>query len=149
MRERVSIRIGIISLSGALAIAIAGSTPAQDVAERSVMSGVYSKAQATTGKQLYSDVCSSCHLDNLAGDTMSPPMVGEEFISKWENKPLRALYSRIISTMPADSPGTLPEKTVIDIVAYLLEVNGFPAGDKALEKPDELNTIKVTRAKQP
>jgi mono/diheme cytochrome c family protein len=143
----VGIRAGVISVSAALAIA--GGSRAQDVPERSVIAGVYSREQAAAGKQLYSDICSSCHLDNLAGDTMSPPMIGEEFISKWENKPLRALYSRIISTMPADSPGTLPEKTVIDIVAYLLEVNGFPAGNKAIEKADELNTIKVTARKRP
>jgi hypothetical protein len=41
---------------------------------------------------------------------------------------LRALYSRIISTMPSDNPGTLEEKTVLDIVAYLLERTAFPAG---------------------
>jgi mono/diheme cytochrome c family protein len=141
--------IGILSLSAVVAIVFASGTRAQDVAERSVIAGVYTKEQAAAGKQLYSDVCSACHLENLSGDTMAPPMAGDEFISNWENKPLRALYSRIISTMPVDSPGTLPEKTVIDIVAYLLEVNGFPAGDKALEKADELNAIKVTRAKRP
>jgi mono/diheme cytochrome c family protein len=148
MGECGRIRVGI-SVCAALAIAAASGPRAQDTAERSVIGGVYSKEQAAAGKKLYSDTCSSCHMENLSGDTMSPAMVGEEFISKWENKPLRALYSRIISTMPSDSPGTLAEKTVVDIVAYLLEVNGFPAGNKALERADELNTIKVTRAKQP
>jgi mono/diheme cytochrome c family protein len=141
--------IGTIGWTTALAFAFGIGGNAQGAAERSVLAGVYSKEQAVAGKQLYTDTCSSCHLDNLAGDTMSPPMVGDDFISKWENKPLRALYSRIISTMPADAPGTLSEKTIIDIVAYLLEVNGFPAGTKPLEKADEMNTIMVTRAKQP
>ena len=72
---------------------------------------------------------------------MSPALVGDEFRATWEAKKLRALYSRIISTMPSDNPGTLPEKTVIDVVAYLLEANGFPSGPAALERPDELNDI--------
>ena len=54
---------------------------------------------------------------------------------------MRALYSRIISTMPAYNPGTLTEKTVLDIVAYLLEANGFPTGTSALERADDLNSI--------
>jgi mono/diheme cytochrome c family protein len=133
MDDSGKIRIAIISVSAGLAIAAAG-TRAQDVAERSVVSGVYSREQAAAGKRLYSDFCSSCHLDNLSGDTMSPPMVGEEFIAAWENQPLRALYSRIISTMPADSPGTLPEKTIIDIVAYLLEPMVFPPATRHWRK---------------
>jgi mono/diheme cytochrome c family protein len=136
--------------SAAVAIALGMATAgvrAQSAPQRSVWSGVYSTGQAAAGKRLYSDICSSCHLENLTGDTMSPAMVGDEFVAKWDNKPLRALYSRIISTMPVDAPGTLPEKTVVDIVAYLLEVNGFPAGSTALEKADEMNAILVTRTK--
>ena len=109
--------------------------------------GIYSKEQAAAGRKLYSGICSSCHLENLSGDTMAPALVGEAFMSQWENKNLRAIYSRIISTMPTDAPGTLPEKTVVDIVAYLLEANGFPAGSTALETANEMNTIRVTRPK--
>jgi quinoprotein glucose dehydrogenase len=72
---------------------------------------------------------------------MSPALAGEEFRATWDAKKLRALYSRIISTMPSDNPGTLPERTVIDVVAYLLEANGFPSGPSALERPDDLNDI--------
>jgi mono/diheme cytochrome c family protein len=145
----MSLRIDLIALSAGVAIAAASGTGAQDVAGRNVTTGVFSREQAAAGKQLYRDQCSSCHLEDLAGDTTAPPMVGDEFIATWENKPLRALYSRILTTMPVDNPGTLPEKTVVDIVAYLLEANGFPPGSKALENADELNAIKVTRAKRP
>jgi mono/diheme cytochrome c family protein len=141
----VRLRVAIIASSAA--VAVAAGTRAQEVPARNVLAGVYSREQAAAGKQLYRDLCSSCHLESLAGDSTAPAMVGDEFISNWENKPLRALYSRIISTMPVDNPGTLPEKTVVDIVAYLLEVNGFPAGGKALGDADELNAIQVLRPK--
>jgi mono/diheme cytochrome c family protein len=155
-----SCTIAITSLGAALAIASTGaasgdrlsigsgvSSTAQSDTEKTVTAGVYSKEQAAAGKKLYSDICSSCHLENLGGDTMSPALAGDAFMSQWENKNLRAIYSRIISTMPTDAPGTLPEKTVVDIVAYLLEANGFPAGSAALETANEMNTIRVTRAK--
>src|SRR5215204_388012 len=120
-------RRGIVGVSIVLAVVAGRGMRAQNNTERDATTGVFSREQAAAGKQLYRDVCSSCHLENLSGDTSAPPMVGDEFMSTWENKPLRALYSRIISTMPVDNPGTLPEKTVVDIVAYLLEANGFPA----------------------
>ena len=49
--------------------------------------------------------------------------------------------------MPVDNPGTLTEKTVLDIVAYLLEANGFPGGTAALERADDLNTILFLKQK--
>ena len=151
--------IGVVSLGAALMVASSsaasgrwpaigsGSSTAQSDTEKTVAAGVYSKEQAAAGKKLYSDICSSCHQENLSGDTMSPALVGDAFMTQWENKYLRAIYSRIISTMPTDAPGTLPEKTVVDIVAYLLEANGFPAGSAALETANEMNTIRVTRPK--
>ena len=110
-------------------------------ADRTVWSGVYSAEQATSGRAAYTAACASCHQDSLAGDTMSPALVGDEFRETWHGKKLRALYSRIISTMPSDNPGSLPEKTVLDMVAYLLEANGFPSGPAALERADDLNAI--------
>lgn len=152
--------LAVTSLGVALAVASAeaasGHRPAaasglirtvQTGAEKNASDGVYSKEQASAGKKLYSDICSSCHVENLSGDTMSPALVGDAFMSQWESKNLRAFYSRIISTMPMDAPGTLPEKTVVDIVAYLLEANGFPAGRTTLETANQMNAIKVTRAK--
>jgi quinoprotein glucose dehydrogenase len=78
---------------------------------------------------------------------MSPALAGEEFRATWDSQKLRKLYSRILSTMPVDNPGTLTEKTVLDIVAYLLEANGFPGGTAALEHADDLNPILFLKQK--
>ena len=109
-----------------------------DAAERSVWDGIYSKEQAASGKESFAERCASCHESN--GDHMAVPLVGPDFMAAWQGKKVRALYSRIISTMPADDPGTLQEKTVVDIVAFLLEANGFPSGARAIGRADELNT---------
>jgi len=56
---------------------------------------------------------------------------------------VRSLYSRIISTMPPSDPGSVAPKDVIDIVTFLLQSNGLPAGEKAIENPNELNVIRL------
>jgi hypothetical protein len=38
-------------------------------------------------------------------------------------------------------------KSVYDKQCYLIRANGFPAGSKAFESPNELNTIKIVRSK--
>ena len=34
--------------------------------------------------------------------------------------------------MPYDNPGGLPEQTYVDIIAYVLNMNDFPAGESEL-----------------
>jgi mono/diheme cytochrome c family protein len=104
---------------------------------------VYTTAQATSGKTLYAQKCASCH--DAGGDAMATALEGNEFVAQWENKPVRALYSRILSTMPADNPGSLSEQETLAIVTYMLERNAFPSGNNALERADELNSIMFTR----
>ncbi len=114
---------------------------------KTVWSGVYTSEQARNGKAAYAAACSACHQESLSGDTISPALVGDDFRSSWDSQTLRKPYSRIISTMPVDNPGTLAEKTVLDIVAYLLETNGFPGGTSALERADDLNAILFVKQK--
>jgi quinoprotein glucose dehydrogenase len=123
------------------------SNPGGAGEDKTVWSGVYTAEQARNGKAAYAAACSACHQESLGGDTMSPALVGEEFRATWDSQKLRKLYSRILSTMPVDNPGTLTEKTVLDIVAYLLETNGFPGGTAALERADDLNAILFLKQK--
>ena len=37
-------------------------------------------------------------------------------------------------TMPSDDPGNLSTRQYSDLVAYMLGVNGFPAGQKELDR---------------
>jgi len=76
---------------------------------------------------------------------MGPPLTGEAFWKEWDGKSARALYSRIISTMPADDPGSIAEKDVINIVSFLLQSNNLPGGDRNLQSPNELNSITLER----
>jgi cytochrome c len=119
-----------------------------DAPGATTLDGVFSKAQADSGKKTYDEKCSSCHLESLEGGVNeSPALKGDEFISHWDGKPLRALYSRILSTMPVNDPGSLDEKETLDLVAYILERNGFPAGKTGLANPDDLSKIQFKSKK--
>ena len=94
--------------------------------------GVYTKAQAERGRVLYA-ACADCHGAKLEGGTSSP-LTGPEFIASW-GKPTLTLddfYYIVRKTMPKDLPGSLPRESYTDIVAFILQQNGLPDGDKEL-----------------
>ena len=53
---------------------------------------------------------------------------------------------KIRDTMPRNTPGTISEEVKIEILAYLLQQNGFPAGSAALKADlPALDELRVTR----
>ena len=57
-----------------------------------------------------------------------------------------SLYNYLIEFMPYDDPGGLEEKTYVDIIAYLLQENGYPAGSQELvPKIEALRTIRIVK----
>ena len=94
--------------------------------------GVFTAGQADRGARLYRQHCSLCHGDNLLGIEMAPPLAGPNFVSVWGRQPLISLASRIRTTMPPFAVNSLSSAETIDIVSYMLEVNGGKAGEAAL-----------------
>jgi len=103
-------------------------------ASRSVWDGVYTKAQATRGQAVYTEECMKCHGENLGGGEGGPPLAGKEFLEKWNGKTAGNLFGLMRKTMPSDDPGNLSTRQYSDLVAYMLGVNGFPAGQKELDR---------------
>ena len=108
----------------------------------SVWDSVYSQAQANRGKEAYAANCAVCHLETLQGAGPAAALVGPAFTEKWRDQNLAQLFDRIQTTMPQTGPGTLTSKMYIDIVAYILEANSYPAG-KAELAPDTLALKKI------
>jgi S-disulfanyl-L-cysteine oxidoreductase SoxD len=126
---------GVRRLSALLLGLVVAGAPAQPpAAELSVGEGVYSAAQAEAGRAVYAAKCSLCHRDSLVGGVNeSPPLKGGRFLANWAGQPLRALYGRILSTMPQADPGSLTEDETLLLVTYLLRENGYPpAADHTL-----------------
>jgi mono/diheme cytochrome c family protein len=102
--------------------------------------GVYTVEQATRGKVHYQAFCASCHLGDLSGtlaaDTGAPPLRGAPFVASLQRKGVAGVFSYVKATMPADDPASLEEVRYLDILAYLIQANGFPAGSRELTAAD-------------
>jgi mono/diheme cytochrome c family protein len=97
-----------------------------------IWSGVYTDAQAKRGEGIANKQCVSCHGAELAGGEAGPTLVGLEFLGNWNSLTLGDLFDRIHTTMPADAPGSLSLQDTGDVVAYVLKLNKYPAGEKEL-----------------
>ena len=94
---------------------------------------VYSEEQAVRGHGLYAEHCASCHGVKLEGGS-SMPLSGATFEERWadEKHSVDDLFYIVRTLMPYGRPATLSKQEYIDIVAYLLMMNGYPAGTQAL-----------------
>jgi hypothetical protein len=94
-----------------------------------VLDGVYTEKQAEAGHEQYEAICAGCHDGD---EPEAPAPKGPEFIEKWREAPVSFLYNFIHANMPGDKPGSLSEANYLNVVAYLLQANGYPAGSSEL-----------------
>lgn len=138
--RRTASRVAVGLAIGA-ALALPRSATAQDGA-RTVWDGVYSEEQAGRGRTAYARHCASCHAADLSGSLEARPLAGPRFMQDWSEDTVDTLYTRVRNLMPFDDPATLPDDIYLDSVAYILQYNGFPAGDLALD-PEQLGDIRI------
>ena len=134
--------VPMLCMGAAITVAaavVAGQT--SNGTDRTVRDGIFTAEQAKRGRTTYDTKCASCH----DGGTMGPELWGDAFLANWDNKDLSALFSRIQTTMPEDAPGSLTENEALDIIAYVVQTNGFPAGDKPMQTAGALPSIKIVR----
>lgn len=100
-----------------------------------IWQGVYTTAQAERGRATYASTCSRCHNPDLSGDR-GPALKGERFMTTWGGGSVGRLFEKIRDTMPVFATSTIDEATKLDVVTFILQTNGFPAGDKDLAIAD-------------
>jgi quinoprotein glucose dehydrogenase len=55
------------------------------------------------------------------------------------------LLEKTRTTMPSDRPGSLPASAYADILAFIAQQNGYPAGAKELaDNPGALKNVRIT-----
>lgn len=124
-------------------LAVVGANGQEPVGPtRSIRAGVYTIAQSERGARLYGSHCASCHASDLQGFSPTPlarvpPLVGSRFIAHWNALTLYELFERIRISMPQDRPGRLSRQANADIVAFLLQANGYKPGAHELPPQDE------------
>lgn len=120
---------------------VSQSKPAtEDLRGEMVTNGIppqFTAAQAAAGKVAYNSNCAVCHGNTGTNGTMGTPLAGEYFKKTWSSRSVRALVDKSRKTMPPSAPNSLPGDTYESIVAYILELNGVPAGSAPLAKGDE------------
>lgn len=84
----------------------------------------FTAEQAERGRDEFSATCGECH---AIGDFR-----GETFRYEWRRRTAWAFFRSITETMPEDAPGSLTDQQYVDVVAYVLSLNGFEPGDREL-----------------
>lgn len=107
----------------ALLLGAAGSVSADP---RTINDAIYTEAQAEAGERLYAEHCLTCHDKKYF----------RPVLKAWEGQPLGLLYTVMSASMPESNPGALPRKDYVEILAYILSLNRYPAGDSELDYKD-------------
>lgn len=111
----------LLNLAALLTIpAMAGAQTSAPDAARSTRAGIYTKTESVRGSELYALNCVSCH---TAASHTSPA-----FVAKWQGRRLSELFDYMRDEMPKNDPGSLTRQQYLLLLAYLLKMNGMPAG---------------------
>ena len=118
--------------------------------KKSAWDGIYTEDQAKRGRGKYLEACGYCHRDDLSGNgsdepgVSPPPLAGPPFLDRWRSSTVAELFNSVASTMPKDRP-KLNTQAYIDIVSFILQVNGARAGTSELmPEYDTLKGIVIT-----
>ena len=120
----------------------------------SVWDGVFTEEQVKRGQAVYPGPCGTCHGRRLNGapddpDMQStPPLARARFLRNWAGRSLATLFEYTRATMPENNPGSLTDEEYVDLIAYMLDVGGMPAGDDELQ-PDPQSLARVVIEQQP
>lgn len=107
--------------------------------------GYFTVAQAHAGEQTFETTCTICHGDHLQGK-VGPALAGKQFLSVSQFQKLTAyyLYHFMSKHMPLNAPGSLTPVQYLDLMAYLLEENGYASGSHKLSADSaELKSIRI------
>jgi mono/diheme cytochrome c family protein len=107
---------------------------------RSSRDGVYTAVQAARGSDTFATICTGCHTPESH--------TGPVFMGSWGGSSLWDLFIYLSEQMPKTDPGTLSAREYLQVVAYILELNGMPAGSAELPADSAgLSRIRLDTAK--
>jgi alcohol dehydrogenase (cytochrome c) len=128
--------IGVTSLAIGpivrVALLASGTSPLPQP-QQPASGGLFTAAQAARGKAVYEGACAACHGTTLSGGA-APPLTGRRFEAGWSHPKVTLddmLFIQRTTMPPRDSGAVAPDDHVA-VFAYVLQVNGYPAGDTPL-----------------
>lgn len=105
---------------------------------------LYTKAQATQGKQIFLTKCVACHGTNLQG-TAAPSVAGNDFLTTAKNDGWTVAVIRylVFHVMPLNAPATLSPHDASNVMAFLLASNCYPAGKTPFPEKNQASFAKI------
>lgn len=113
----------LLSLSGVYSDCHANEAPG------SVLDGMFTVEQAQRGELIYKAECASCHAADMRGGPAARGLRGVTFQFLWTGKTVADLFNAMREKMPPGQPGVLDDQAYLDVLAAILQRNGFPAGE--------------------
>jgi cytochrome c5 len=123
--------------AAALATLVCSGTAMRAAArQKTTNDGIFSMAQADAAKAPYVKLCSECHAFTVATlkQPKDLPLGDEPFLKKWEGRTLDELLTLIVTTMPNDGSAIVSDEEALNLLAYVLQQNGFAPGKAPLNK---------------
>jgi mono/diheme cytochrome c family protein len=108
----------------------------------SALPTLFTNSDAVQGRIVFEQHCAACHGDDLRGK-IGPALIGPSLGSAGDHATVSIIFNVIAFEMPADDPASLTKQNYADVMAYILQRNGYPAGThplsytaaEALDKP--------------
>lgn len=114
---------------------------------RTIFDGVFTEEQAAAGRGHYMSTCVNCHENTARGGPAAPGLIAYTLNNKYAGLPLFAYFDYMRQNMPPGQSGWFLDKEYAEIVAFLLEMHGAPAGETELPSDEEgLSAIMIVRA---
>ena len=117
----------------AMGALVAGVLAGTAIAQTAGGPAIFTADQATQGAAVYQSQCAACHGSALEG-VAGPALKGDQFKAMAQAQGLNAksLLDVVSQSMPQSDPGSLSADQYNQVVAYILQQNGYPAGSDAL-----------------
>ena len=100
---------------------------------------LYTPDQASKGAVAYYQNCSMCHgplLDGQSGGYSGPALKGPEFADPSYDFHVSDMFNFVAKLMPSATPGSLTHEQDVQIMAFILQQNGYPPGSHDLVYED-------------
>ena len=93
--------------------------------------GGFTADQAAAGWAVYARQCGECHGAGLDG-AEAPALRGVDFLNGWAGQTTDELFAYVRGEMPPGLGGSLGDQVYLNLVAYILDMNGARPGDAPL-----------------
>jgi mono/diheme cytochrome c family protein len=87
---------------------------------------LFTNSEAAQGRIVFEQHCAACHGEDLRGK-IGPALIGPSLGSVRDHTTVSIMFNVIAFEMPAGDPASLTKQNYADVMAYILQRNGYPA----------------------